>query len=103
MKTTAKRAIRRKPCPYCEKRLVASTKAKFRYNLARHLRGCTAAQRHWIDQVTKWALDFLAHHGIVPAGEFAAEFLPIIPPVDVQANAKRDIEELERLAKLEPK
>ena len=89
--------IRKKPCPYCRKRLQAKSKGQWRNNLARHLENCAPYQREWISMICRFisavferSIDLLP----VQAGE-------LIKPSDylTAASKKQEVETLERLYK----
>ncbi len=69
--TAATKSKRTRPCPWCGKRLAASTKTKWRNNLARHHRACSVYQAKWLaistDLVSR-VLDWMTS-GLTPTEE----------------------------------
>jgi hypothetical protein len=95
---SAAAAVRKKPCPYCGKKLQAANKLKWRNNLARHLANCAPHQREWIGMTQRFVLEVLTHfvkQGFVPVGSLADT-----PTLSVSPNVKAEVEALERLHKL---
>ena len=92
--------IRKKPCPYCGKKLQAANKLKWRNNLARHLVNCAPHQREWIGMCGRFLFEMLGmfmREGFASRGSLGD--MPL-PAVSVSPNAKAEVEALERLAKL---
>lgn len=92
---SVKTSVRKKPCPFCQKKLQAVSKHKWRNNLARHLaRTCQAYQREQIMMFSR-----LVCHIIDRYTPFAAQnpgfgrFAPSLAPT----NRKAEVEELERM------
>lgn len=91
--------VRKKPCPYCQKKLVATTKGKWRYNLARHLvNTCQPYQRRNIELMTMTICKLL--EAFLPAGMTAPGFGSVPGYLQV-LNARAEISELERIAKMD--
>jgi hypothetical protein len=86
-------AVRRKPCPYCGKKLQAANKVKWRNNLARHLANCAPHQREWISMCERFVFEALSKWMIPPQ-----QCSP--PALGISPNAKAEVEALERLARL---
>lgn len=92
------KASRKKPCPYCEKRLAASSKGKWRRNLARHLSNCLPYQRETMGMMTRFVLEAVVKmlpQGALPVGSFYQS-----PPMGIAPNVRAEVEALERLHKL---
>ncbi len=82
-----KNPVRKRPCPYCGKKLQAKSKHRWRNNLARHLANtCQPYQREHIGMMTKMIGEVIqwAITGQLPRRE------------DPAAKAK-DVAELQRL------
>jgi hypothetical protein len=82
--------VRKKPCPYCGKRLQAASKGRWRNNLARHLQNCAPHQREWISMTEHLMFAMVEHLlGVKPSS------------TDYVAAAKKnsEVEALERLYK----
>ena len=96
--TTPKRATRKRPCPYCQKKLTAKTRRNWHVNLARHLANtCQPYQRQHLSLMlqTVWRL----LDAFLPAGMTR----PTLANTDgyvTALKARAEISELERLAKL---
>jgi hypothetical protein len=90
--TSCPSPVRRKPCPYCGKKLQAASKTKWRNNLARHLANCAPHQREWISMYERFVLEMLSK--VIPPQQVER------PMIDRSPNAKAEVEALERLANL---
>lgn len=94
-----KTAVRKKPCPYCGKKLQAANKLKWRNNLARHLANCAPHQREWIAMYQRFVLEVLGK--LIPEAMNGAMFpTNLMPSIGVSPNTKAEVEALERLVKL---
>ena len=88
--THTARPVRKKPCPYCTKRLQAKSKGQWRNNLARHLQNCPPYQRETIGMMTRFWLEVAEHFlGLKPA---QTDYI-------AAATKQQEVEALERLYK----
>lgn len=88
--------VRKRPCPYCGKRLIATTKGKWRRNLAQHHAHCEPGKAHW-RQLALQEVPFILSTMMAILG---------VPPMPLKVQAEcakdaRDVSELERLYQLE--
>jgi hypothetical protein len=85
-----KQPMRKKPCPYCGKKLQAPNKLKWHNNLARHLQNCAPYQRELISMCTRFIFEALTHFMQQAIGTDGSGY-------QKTANAKAEIEALERM------
>jgi hypothetical protein len=98
-------SVRKKPCPYCGKKLQAKNKLKWRNNLARHLaNACAPFQREQLGTFSRIACQLLADYmpGSFPVPQLPAACGPYPQPqAEYPTKAKPAVDELERLYALD--
>jgi hypothetical protein len=95
--------IKKRPCPYCQKKLQAPTKHKWRINLAQHLsRTCQAWQREQLGLTMRIILEHLQKYFPNDAASWTLPGFGLdqqLAPSGYPAAAckKAEVESLERL------
>ena len=98
MKTETKQRVRKKPCPYCQKKLKHTSKTKWRVNLARHLANtCQAYQCKQIEIATRMMWSMVECFAPDLFDDLRRE---LHAELAQRQHAQAEISELERIAKL---
>ncbi len=97
-----KKAVRKKPCPYCAKKLQAANKLKWRNNLSRHLSGgtCKQYEQERVSMAMRATNAILSAFGLT---DFLVQLGSDVQPFPIPENPAqraRDVAELNRMMSL---